>query len=83
MYFRNPAGFWITNPANSVINNVAAGGDGTGIWFIYPDEPLPPSREFKVMEPGEASRTMIKQFYNNVGHSYGAVSEHYKLRTSI
>jgi len=35
------------------------------------------------MEPGEASRTMIKQFYNNVGHSYGAVSEHYKLRTSI
>ncbi|KAH3790042.1 cell surface hyaluronidase-like [Dreissena polymorpha] len=68
-----PSGFWITNPKNSVLNNVAAGGYGNGIWFIFPESPLPPSRDFiqqeGLMTAGEAKRTMISAFENNLAHS--------------
>ena len=30
---RSPAAFWITNPANIFVGNVAAGSPGTGYWF--------------------------------------------------
>ncbi|XP_053374771.1 cell migration-inducing and hyaluronan-binding protein-like [Mercenaria mercenaria] len=65
-----PAAFWITNPLTYILNNNAAGGEGTGIWVIYPLEPLPPSREFNIMEPYEARKTNLLQFTNNVAHSY-------------
>ena len=68
-----PASFWMTNPLVNFTNNVAAGGEGTGIWFIFPDEPLPPSRQFNLMQKDEAKNTMILDFYNNVGHSQGVV----------
>ncbi|XP_053373997.1 cell migration-inducing and hyaluronan-binding protein-like [Mercenaria mercenaria] len=64
-----PAGFWLTNPNNRFRNNVAAGGEGTGVWVLYPDEPLPPSRSHHIMEKFEAKRTMIQQFENHVAHS--------------
>ena len=48
-YYRRPTGFWMTNPLVYFTNNVAAGGEGSGIWFVFPDEPLVPSREFKLM----------------------------------
>lgn len=59
----------MTNPLVYFKNNVAAGGEGTGIWFLYPERPLSPSRELGLMEAGEAKRTMILEFSNNVGHS--------------
>ncbi|XP_053374772.1 cell migration-inducing and hyaluronan-binding protein-like [Mercenaria mercenaria] len=64
-----PAAFWITNPLTYVINNNAAGGEGTGIWVICPLEPLPPSRELNIMKPYEARKTNLLQFTNNVAHS--------------
>ncbi len=33
---RCPASFWITNPTNNFIDNVAAGTPGTGFWYIFP-----------------------------------------------
>ncbi|MEO1695859.1 MAG: G8 domain-containing protein [Planctomycetota bacterium] len=41
--FRNraPAAFWITNPFNTVTNNVAAGSfQGTGFWMAFVREPM-------------------------------------------
>jgi len=35
-----PAAFWITNPRNYFIGNVAAGTLGTGFWFALPTGPL-------------------------------------------
>ena len=68
-YYRRPTGFWMTNPLVYFTNNVAAGGEGSGIWFVFPDEPLVPSKEFKLMEFNEAKRTSILAFSNNVAHS--------------
>ncbi|XP_052771166.1 cell surface hyaluronidase-like [Mya arenaria] len=65
-----PAAFWMTNPKNYFRNNVAAGGQGNGIWFLFPDAPLYPSSEVEgVMGFREAQRTMISEFTNNVAHS--------------
>jgi hypothetical protein len=37
---RTPANYWITNPQNIFEDNVAAGTEGTGFWFIFPESPL-------------------------------------------
>ncbi|MHA7055801.1 G8 domain-containing protein [Aquimarina sp. M1] len=34
---RTPASYWITNPNNYFENNVAAGTEGTGFWFAFPE----------------------------------------------
>ncbi|MEL6430020.1 MAG: G8 domain-containing protein, partial [Planctomycetota bacterium] len=34
----SPASFWITNPANTIVDNVAAGSPGSGFWFALPAE---------------------------------------------
>ncbi|XP_061186958.1 cell migration-inducing and hyaluronan-binding protein-like [Saccostrea echinata] len=66
---KGPVTFWITNPITSVINNVAAGSQGIGMWFTYPDLPTGPSRTKNFMQEKEARRTKIKLFKNNVFHS--------------
>jgi len=38
-----PAVFWITNPQNNFVGNVAAGSDGFGYWYALPDYPTGPS----------------------------------------
>jgi hypothetical protein len=69
IYFREPAGMWITNPHTYVRNNVAAGGEGFGIWVLFPLEPLPPSRQYNLMSPYEARKTNLLEYTNNVAHS--------------
>ena len=32
--------FWITNPDNTYVNNVAAGSDSTGFWLAFPVHPM-------------------------------------------
>ncbi|WAR22399.1 CEIP2-like protein, partial [Mya arenaria] len=72
-----PAAFWMTNPKNYFRNNVAAGGQGNGIWFLFPDAPLYPSSEVEgVMGFREAQRTMISEFTNNVAHSQNFICRH-------
>ena len=34
-----PATFWVTNPANHLVDNAAAGSDGHGFWYDLPEAP--------------------------------------------
>ncbi|WAR10043.1 LOW QUALITY PROTEIN: CEIP2-like protein [Mya arenaria] len=70
-FARRPAGFWITNPKTYFRNNVAAGGEGMGIWVVYPNAPLGPSAfiDPPLMKDLEAQRTPFSEFVNNAAHS--------------
>ena len=56
-----------------MVNNHAAGSDstasGAGIWYLFPDEPVGPSRALGFYKKLEAKRTPITLFENNVAHS--------------
>ncbi len=41
---RTPASYWITNPNNTFINNIAAGTQGTGFWYAFPQDFMGPSK---------------------------------------
>ncbi|MEO7877808.1 MAG: G8 domain-containing protein [Dokdonella sp.] len=61
--------FWITNPDNSFIDNVAAGSDETGFWFSLP---MHPQGQFAGTEISKATwprRTPLRAFRGNVSHS--------------
>ncbi|OWF43992.1 Transmembrane protein 2 [Mizuhopecten yessoensis] len=66
---RRPTTYWITNPQTTFRNNVAAGSQDLGIWFIFPDLPLGPSADKGFMKMFEARYTAITEFTNNVAHS--------------
>jgi len=66
---RTPASFWITNPNNSFTGNVAAGCEGTGFWFAFPETPMGDSNldpRFKNMEPFKEA---LGRFDGNKAHS--------------
>ncbi|XP_046576514.1 LOW QUALITY PROTEIN: cell surface hyaluronidase-like [Haliotis rubra] len=71
----NPATFWMTSPLVYLRNNVAAGGNGIGIWYVFPEEPQGPSYGLGFLQRGEARHTALLEFNNNVGHS----NTHYGL----
>ncbi|XP_046367425.2 cell surface hyaluronidase-like [Haliotis rufescens] len=71
----NPATFWMTSPLVYLRNNVAAGGDGIGIWYVFPEEPQGPSYGLGFLQRDEARHTALLEFNNNVGHS----NTHYGL----
>src|SRR5690606_3947562 len=63
------ASYWITNPDNSFIDNVAAGSDETGFWFSVP---VHPNGEFLGTEVSRNTwprRTPVRAFRGNVAHS--------------
>ena len=62
----SPAVFWITNPDNAIVNNVAAGGDHSGFWFALPERPLGSSTAD--LWPRQ---TPLDIFFGNVAHSVG------------
>ncbi len=39
-----PAGYWITNPDNTIETNSAADSIGTGFWLAFPEKPLGSSK---------------------------------------
>ncbi len=63
----SPATFWITNNSNTFINNVAAGSEGTGFWYISPERDFfddnAPRRDYSLFP------LKIDSFENNVAHS--------------
>ncbi|KAG1667228.1 hypothetical protein FOA52_009793 [Chlamydomonas sp. UWO 241] len=62
----SPATFWITNPNNTYINNVAAGSTGGyGFWYSLDDHPTGPSATDTVCP----KFTSLGQFKNNRAHS--------------
>ncbi|MFN2317094.1 MAG: G8 domain-containing protein [Gemmatimonadales bacterium] len=60
-----PATFWITNPANRFIANVAAGSQGHGFWFALPVAPT----GLSTGQPDRPTFTALGAFVNNVAHS--------------
>jgi hypothetical protein len=61
----SPAGYWITNPLNTVINNHAAGGDFYGFWYEIKPNPDGPSATPNICPTG----MQLGQSSNNVAHS--------------
>ena len=74
-----PATFWITNPSNTWIGNVAAGSQNSGFWFdpllrgpnagrtdIYP-------KDTSTKKGYRADRVPLTLFLNNVAHSISVV----------
>lgn len=60
-----PATFWITNPANRFIANVAAGSQGHGFWFALPAAPT----GLSTGQPDRPTFTALGAFVDNLAHS--------------
>ncbi|KAF5901267.1 fibrocystin-L isoform X1, partial [Clarias magur] len=62
-----PAGYWVTNPNNTIRHNAATGGTHFGFWYRMHDHPDGPSYD------GNVCQKMVRlgEFYNNTAHSQG------------
>ncbi|GFR40478.1 hypothetical protein Agub_g1045 [Astrephomene gubernaculifera] len=60
-----PAQYWITNPNNTVRNNVATGSEAYGYWYRMLDNPDGPSTTTTVCP----KFTPLLEFTNNTAHS--------------
>jgi cell migration-inducing and hyaluronan-binding protein len=63
------ASYWITNPDNTYIDNVAAGSDENGFWVSLPEHP---NGAFLGTDASKATwprRTAFREFKGNVAHS--------------
>ena len=63
------ASYWITNPDNIFIDNVAAGSDENGFWFSLPEHPQGAFAGTEVSQTVWPRRTPIRVFRGNVAHS--------------
>ncbi|XP_060618193.2 cell surface hyaluronidase CEMIP2 [Anolis sagrei] len=59
--------FWIAHPNNHLINNVAAGSQDTGIWYIF--HKVPTGESHGLFPETKAELTPLGIFYNNKVHS--------------
>ncbi|KAM5157489.1 fibrocystin-L [Mantella aurantiaca] len=62
-----PAGFWVTNPNNTIRHNAAAGGTHFGFWYRMHNNPDGPSYDPNICQ----KRVPLGEFYNNTVHSQG------------
>ena len=63
------AAYWITNPDNSFIDNVAAGSDENGFWLSLPEHPQGAFKDAEVSKTIWPRRTPLRTFRGNVAHS--------------
>src|ERR1700729_4311846 len=63
------ASYWITNPDNSFIDNVAAGSDEKGFWLSLPEHPQGKFKDSEVSKTIWPRRTPLRAFRGNVAHS--------------
>ncbi len=63
------ASFWITNPDNSYIDNVAAGSDQVGFWLSIPEHPNGAFLGTEISANTWPRRTPLRAFRGNVAHS--------------
>lgn len=63
----NASGYWLTNPDNTVRNNVAADAEGHGIWLSYPERPVKQGKNV----PIRPHNLKHGAFEFNVAHSNG------------
>jgi hypothetical protein len=61
--------FWITNPDNSYIDNVAAGSDQAGFWLSLPHHPNGAFLGSELSEKTFPRRILIRAFRGNTAHS--------------
>jgi cell migration-inducing and hyaluronan-binding protein len=61
--------YWITNPDNTYVGNVAAGSDATGFWFAFPDHPTGQFEGTEVSKNTWPAQTRFREFRDNVAHS--------------
>lgn len=65
----NPSTFWISNPQNDFIGNVAAGSFGNGFWFELQSEVKAPSASFSWAKGVSPRLLPMSIFRDNVAHS--------------
>jgi hypothetical protein len=63
------AAYWITNPDNSYIDNVAAGSDQIGFWLSVPEHPNGAFLGTAISHNTWPRRTPLRAFRGNVAHS--------------
>jgi hypothetical protein len=63
------ASFWITNPDNVFIGNVAAGSDANGFWVSLPEHPNGQFLGTEISKNTWPRRTKLREFRDNVAHS--------------
>ncbi|TIX49718.1 transmembrane domain-containing protein [Alteraurantiacibacter aquimixticola] len=63
------ASFWITNPDNSYIDNVAAGSDQVGFWLSIPQHPNGAFLGTEISANTWPRRTPLRAFSGNTAHS--------------
>jgi cell migration-inducing and hyaluronan-binding protein len=61
--------FWITNPYNIYVDNVAAGSDENGFWFSLPEHPNGQFLGTEISQNTWPRQTNILEFRGNVAHS--------------
>ena len=61
--------FWITNPDNTYIDNVAAGSEAIGFWFALPQHPTGAFQDREGSDNIWPRRSKIREFRGNVAHS--------------
>src|SRR5690606_22454253 len=61
--------FWITNPDNIYIDNVAAGSDQIGFWLSLPEHPNGQFLGTEISAQTWPRRTLMREFRGNVAHS--------------
>ena len=63
------AAYWITNPDNTFIDNVAAGSDENGFWLSLPEHPQGKFEGTEISKTIWPRRTRLREFRGNVAHS--------------
>ena len=63
------ASYWITNPDNTFVDNVAAGSDENGFWLSLPEHPNGAFLDTDISKATWPRRTKIREFKGNVAHS--------------
>src|ERR1700733_8428007 len=63
------AAYWITNPDNVFIDNVAAGSDENGFWWSLPEHPQGKFEGTEISKATWPRRTRLAEFRGNVAHS--------------
>lgn len=66
---RTPASYWITNPNNTFEDNIAAGTEGTGYWFLFPTTPLEPAGSLSYYSGDRPAEEPLGKFDRNTAHS--------------
>src|SRR5581483_9760782 len=61
--------FWVTNPDNSYVGNVAAGSEATGFWFALPEHPTGAFLDKPGSDKIWPRRTKVREFKGNTAHS--------------